>query len=673
MFAESSSVSDTALVNRMNENFSKILQENADSAKYYIEGALSIARKSDYKKGIASSLNNLGLALNEKREYNKALEHYMEAVAVFEEIKCYDKLSITLANIGNFFFAQSNYSRALEYFKSSLFYARAVKDEKRIASLLGNIGIIYYNMGIYPQALDYYIQALNIRQKLGDKKGIAYVYNNIGSIYDEQKNYVKSLEQYNKSLEIRRELDDKKGIASCLINIGVTYSNTGNQEKALECFNESYAIAQKIDFKNGVAFALNNIGDIFHKKGQYDKSLECYLKTMDIYNTIKDDKGLTVAYINIGNINKEKGNFESALKFYRQAIEIAKNAGFRDLVRNVYRKLAELYSGEKKFRQAFEYFNMYAALNDSILNQSAYKQIADMQVKYEVARKEQEIQLLRKEKELQGLQVKQKQYLIYWLLGIFACIIIVAWERFNSYRQKQHNRQLLMQQKTDRMVLESERKMLAKIIETEENERKRFAKDLHDGLGPLLSSIKLYVNELSIDRNSNDAELVKYTSELIDEAIGSTRLLANNLMPTILEDYGLIEAVKLFSDKISYTGIINIIINNNDAPVISNKTTQIIIYRVILELINNTLRHARANSITIDFSGTHDKFCIKYTDNGIGFDVEATMKQVDKGLGLSNIIQRINSIGGACKFTSKPGQGVTVEISVPCNGKSLKN
>lgn len=213
---------------------------------------------------------------------------------------------------------------------------------------------------------------------------------------------------------------------------------------------------------------------------------------------------------------------------------------------------------------------------------------------------------------------------------------------------------------------EIERQILSAVIKTEERERERFAKDMHDGLGPLLSTIKLYVNELKSNTLVEDEreQFVKYSNELIDEAVSSTRTISNNLMPTIIHNYGLVKALESFFEKINKTNQIKIKFETDNISERLDKNLELIFFRVISELINNTLKHARANNVLIMLLRNENKLSLYFKDDGIGFKVDEIMNTENKGIGLKNIISRIKSINGYYKFNSSEGEGFSIKIEI---------
>jgi PAS domain S-box-containing protein len=211
-----------------------------------------------------------------------------------------------------------------------------------------------------------------------------------------------------------------------------------------------------------------------------------------------------------------------------------------------------------------------------------------------------------------------------------------------------------------------ERQVLSAVIQAEEKERQRFAKDMHDGLGPLLSTIKLYVNELKSDNLplEEKEQLIQYSNELLDEAVESTRNISNNMMPNTIHSYGLIKAVENFCNKVNKTNAINIKFETEGIYERIDQKLELIFFRVISELINNTLKHAKATTILILLYKKEDTLVLNFKDDGIGFNVDDILTDKNKGMGLKNIISRIKSINGKYYFNSSPNKGFTIRIEV---------
>ena len=213
---------------------------------------------------------------------------------------------------------------------------------------------------------------------------------------------------------------------------------------------------------------------------------------------------------------------------------------------------------------------------------------------------------------------------------------------------------------------ETEREILSTVIRTEERERERFAKDMHDSVGPLLSTIKLYVNELKSPtlRDDERIDFVHQTNEIIDESIVSIRTISNNLMPRVIHQYGLIKALESFCDKVNKTNAIIIDLKKNNISERLDQNLELILFRVITELINNTIKHANAKNIKIELEKNGNRMFMSFTDDGIGFDINEIMKSDYKGMGLKNIISRIKSINGDYNFISFPDNGFNIKVNI---------
>jgi PAS domain S-box-containing protein len=213
---------------------------------------------------------------------------------------------------------------------------------------------------------------------------------------------------------------------------------------------------------------------------------------------------------------------------------------------------------------------------------------------------------------------------------------------------------------------EVERQILSAVIRGEERERQRFAREMHDGLGPLLSTIKLYVNELDGENMKTDErkELIKHSNELIDEAVTATRTISNNLMPTVIHNYGLIKAIDAFCDKVNKINKLNMKFETENIHDRLDQNLEIILFRVISELINNTIKHAQADNVYILIDLNNSTLNVFFKDDGVGFDVEKIMNEENKGMGLKNIISRIKSIDGRYYFNSAPNEGFTMKIEI---------
>lgn len=209
------------------------------------------------------------------------------------------------------------------------------------------------------------------------------------------------------------------------------------------------------------------------------------------------------------------------------------------------------------------------------------------------------------------------------------------------------------------------------VLRTEEKFRSRYSRELHDGMGPLLSSAKMSMSVLAKRaEDEENRELIASTSAVIDEAIRSLREISNNLSPQVLNDFGLVRGITNFINKNPQLRTIEMRFDTNLRKERFDHDIEVILYRVICELINNSLKHSACTKIELDLQLVYDRIYLTYSDNGRGFDTQAV---ADYGMGMSNLTSRIHSLGGTIEITSQPNKGMAASIVVSTVGENIVN
>ena len=202
-----------------------------------------------------------------------------------------------------------------------------------------------------------------------------------------------------------------------------------------------------------------------------------------------------------------------------------------------------------------------------------------------------------------------------------------------------------------------ERKVIKAVLETEEKERNRFAIELHDGLGATLSGINMYLNTIVSGDLDDDMkqDLIHKSHELIKQAAASTREIASDIRPYVLNEFGLVVSIESLSERFSATNELVIDLKTSKFAIEISKDVELILFRVISEMINNTIKHANADSIFINLFNEDNKIFLIYQDNGVGFVYEEYLDDDSNGMGIQNILTRIKSLGGKIEFSAATG------------------
>ena len=247
--------------------------------------------------------------------------------------------------------------------------------------------------------------------------------------------------------------------------------------------------------------------------------------------------------------------------------------------------------------------------------------------------------------------------LLHSWIGVFISIVMLV---SLSFIKRIFN----IQKRFQELKRKNEARVFSAIIRTEENQKQRFAKELHDGLGPLLASVKMTISAVVKNPFTDKSDKILANAEnLIDESISTVKEISYNLSPHVLNNFGLLKAVKSFINKFQINDLPKIIVNSNITDKRFSYNIETVVYRVICELITNTLIHANAQNIYLDILIDANTLNIKFMDDGKGFEfTDETNKQ--HGLGLTNIESRIKSVHGSCQIYSKPDEGFNISIVI---------
>jgi signal transduction histidine kinase len=309
----------------------------------------------------------------------------------------------------------------------------------------------------------------------------------------------------------------------------------------------------------------------------------------------------------------------------------------------------------------FKLDNEFNAILEKMIKDVTSQQSASLEKKYETGKKEATIKQLQAEQALHILSIRQKNTLNYILIGSAIAILVVALLSYRTYKQKQR----IQQQRITE--LETEKKLTATeaVLKGEEQERTRLAQDLHDGLGGMLSGIKYSFNNMkgNLVMTPDNAQAFERSMDMLDSSIQEMRRVAHNMMPEALVKFGLDTALKDFCNDITKSGALQVTYQSIAvADATLDQTAAITIYRIIQELVNNIIKHAGARSALVQVARTNTNFSITVEDDGKGFDT-AVLK-ASKGIGWSNIQNRVGFLKGKLDVKSAPGKGTSVLIEL---------
>ncbi|MCW3465837.1 tetratricopeptide repeat-containing sensor histidine kinase [Chitinophaga nivalis] len=364
------------------------------------------------------------------------------------------------------------------------------------------------------------------------------------------------------------------------------------------------------------------------------------------------------AWYNDKNFDKAK----SVLQYLLQQPEMMQLATNR---LQLYYGMAATYEGLEQMTQAYEWMKKYSELSDSLSRSQLKNDVHAMEIKYRNAEKQQEINALKAKNLQESLSVSNSR-LMNWLMGgtiLFLLVVLVLAQIIYRHKKKlQAQKELSYQQQLWAVEQQQLLQFSQGVLEGEEKERRRLARDLHDGLGGMLAGAKINLSaqlENTLSQGQH-IELEKITQQL-DHSVTELRRIAHNMMPVNLLKFGLKTALKdLCESLINDTTHIDFQTLNMETPL--REEVQLHIYRIVQELLSNAIRHGQATHIILQCSQDDNRFFITQEDNGKGFDQQAAHQQ--KGIGLSNIRNRVGFLRGKIDIESIVNEGTTINIEL---------
>jgi two-component system, NarL family, sensor kinase len=581
-----------------------------------------------------------------------------------------------------------NSDSARNFGLAGLQLARDLKLEILEVEALHNIGITLEAQGKYNEALAYELPALELRMKIGDDAKTANTYNNLGIIYDETGNAQLSLEYYYKARKIYEKLKDDSKIAMVISNIAIVLKGQREYQKAIPYYHEALAIYVKQNNAFGIAACHANLGSVYLFVEQYDSALfysqlsssefreqknyqflpttlsnsaQSYIKTNQLkkaeinlleakqLNTEFDNQfDLAEVEIVLASVYRGSKHFTDAFQAATRGLQIGESIQAPKLIMDARLELSAIEEARGNTAAALVQYKLYDAQEDSLFQQDNARQVAELQTQYETERKEKEISVQKLQLQEQDSLLKRRQLTIVALVVVLALAIFV----FLLIRSRQ---KLKAQKENEERNRIHQQELTRSVIELQERERERFAKDLHDDLGQLVTTLKYHLE---------DTQQKQVVPELLNQMNIQLRNISFALWPQVLVHDGLVQAIEELADRLNKSGKVSISVKSIGMEKRLTKLAEITLYRICQEWLNNILKYSQAKNITFQFINHQTEVMITVEDDGVGFDT-AWLEQ-SRGNGWKNIRSRANLINAEIEADSHEGQAGTIfSIAIP--------
>ncbi len=590
---------------------------------------------------------------------NEAFHYFNKGQEIAIKRKQYKTLALILQRKGTANVVQSNFAASLPYFDSSLqVYLQHAPQDPGLVSLYNNYAVAYYLQDNNIMALDIYLRGYELCRN--DKKIHNYptIVNNIGLIYKKLEQYDDAIYFLQESAAVKRERADTIGEANSLFNISTIYV----EKKVIDSAAWYAAAAKQLYLALGEDLDAESVdlilADLYYKTGDLNKA-RLLIEPFAANNFKRVDKlNMGTALLVVAGIHIKAGKPQLGLKWLSVMDTVDRQYIGEKELRDMYRLRAEAYTGLENYKSAMLYADSGIVLERKIYEEKSQRLTQEMLARMKTSEKESRIELLEARNTITSLQLTESKSRNQYFIGgivIFALIAFMFWQLSRKIR---HQKKLIEE------TMHEREKMIAMnaVIEGQEAERARIAKDLHDGLGGLLSTVKSHYSKVEPRVAAPTVDQYEKVNSLIDQACVEVRRIAHNMMPHALSLAGLEGSLEDFATHVRSVGIAckaEIVRLPKALP--ESKAT--VIYRIVQELIQNIVKHAAATEVFLQFLPVGDKIHITVEDNGKGFEMEEAKNA--KGLGMESIQSRIKYLNGKIQFDSVPSRGTTVTIEIP--------
>jgi signal transduction histidine kinase len=613
----------------------------------------------------ARAISMMRLAIDyEAVDTAMAFKSYREAIAFglqknldFQLGRIYHNQSFLFTVGGKYEESRASLEKAVEYYKKT----KNPKGKKYEANAYGDIANILRSQNELEQSIQYHLKCISIFEELGLEEELVIRYCNLATLFGDYRDFDKQDEYARKALTSAKKTGSRLGLNMAYFIL------------AHSCIMREDIIMAKMYIDSSKMY--------FNKNTNIDILLSYYLITAQVYNK-SDELDSAFYYFEKCLEESEKNNYnfgkaESQIQMGGIAIlqkkyplaEKILNAGIKEaeilndyiILNEGYKYLSDIYFVTGRYKLAYEYFEKYKDMNDSVVNMESKKFTAELEKKYETEKKESIIHHLEVEKKLQELSLQRKNLFNYFLIASIVAILIIFLLFLRNFRQKQK----IQQQQIYELETEKQLAAAEAVLKGEEQERTRMAKDLHDGLGGMLSGIKHSFTTMkgNLIMTPDNHQAFERSIDMLDSSIKELRRVAHNMMPEALLRFGLDTALKDFCNDINQSGALKVTyqsIGMEDYTI--DQTTAISLYRIVQELLNNTMKHARATSAIVQLTKLNEHLSVTVEDDGKGFDT--TILSGSKGIGWINIQNRVELLKAKLDISSRESVGTSVQIEL---------
>ena len=588
---------------------------------------------------------NSGLDLIADKKFEKAFEVITLGLEKSEEIKDQNLIAYGHFYVASYYQEKKEYLKGIESVNNSLALFKQLNNKVETSNCYNKLGLFNYEGSQYDMSLENYFKSLEINEQLNDESRIAFVLRRIASVYLLTTDYDKLRINIQKATVIYTKMNDELGLLFCLTTLAASYQKEGfNKDniqlvlKAIKLYKKGLEQAIKLEIPRSESIFLGNIGSSYRKLGRYNESLEYLFRALRIKINMERYTSAAHTYNDISETYIKMNKLQKAKEYAIKAVEMANGYSLHQ-ERYAYYILSNIEFDLGNYKSSKINLEKYHALQDSIFSIEKIAKINEMQIKYETEKKT--LKIRAQESDIALLNEKNKVKNQYMMIGSAGLLALFGFVLLFRSRKKQKQRQQLQEQ------------FSRDLMRSQEEERTRIAKELHDSVGQQLTLIK------KKSQNAMQEDITTLTHNALEEV----RSISRGLYPAMLKQLGLKESIEQLVYEYDEESGLFFTSEIDDIDNLLDEVESLNFYRFIQECLTNIMKHAEAKTVSLSIKKDNKSITTILEDNGKGFDKNA--KQSQNSLGLKTIAERISMFKGKFSIESKAGKGTKIFALIP--------
>ncbi len=544
----------------------------------------------------------------------------------------------------------SDFDKSLFMMQKAYAWSGEINYPKGKGKSAHQLSIVHYLKGQYDSSAFYNIKAQEIFEAAKMPVELADVVCTYGYSI-KRRNLPEAFKFMRRGINLLESENARPNLMAAYDNFGVLHEMQGDLDSATFYYSSSLAIKEERADSVGIPYSLNNLGGVMAMQGNYEGALPYFERALRIRKNLNDEFGVAESQCLFGDLYLEWKKYDEAIEWYLQSNVGCTQLNYPFLKQHNLEQLSKCYEKIGKNDLALLTLRESDAIEDSLLNEKNLKQINELEQKFKSAEKDKSIA------QLEEKNLRRQRYIL-----IIASLLVLVGLCALLYVQIQKRKARAMR---DKAIIEERERGLAAVFQATEDERRRIAKDLHDGISQQLSGLRLSFESLSIDLSSKAPEQssrIEKLNKVLDETCNEVRSISHQMMPKALAETGLLAAIDdMLNKSLGLTSIQFRLEHFKVEGKRFNEKVELGVFRVCQELVNNIMKHSGATEVVVQLFISKNNLVMIVEDNGRGFG-ESSKRD---GIGLTNITSRINTVDGEVTWEPGPQQGTVATVRVP--------